>query len=198
MLDISQAEAEETTRALARCEGICAGISSGGSVAGALRIAAEVQNAVIVCIICDRGDRYLSTGCFAPKPPAVASVYQFPFAAARLIGLPAPHVLFTSGDDPATGQPWCPDCRRAVPAVRAAADTAGVTLLVVDVGERPAWKDAAHSFRTSETLQLRCIPTLMAWDVTHARPLARIDKELETASDEAAVQALAAAFFKSR
>jgi cysteine synthase B len=56
-LDISQEEAEETMRALARCEGIFAGVSSGGCVAGALRVAAQVENATIVCIICDRGVR---------------------------------------------------------------------------------------------------------------------------------------------
>jgi cysteine synthase B len=61
---VSQAEAEEITRRLAREEGIFAGISSGGSLAIALRIAAEVENATIVSIVCDRGDRYLSTGVF--------------------------------------------------------------------------------------------------------------------------------------
>jgi S-sulfo-L-cysteine synthase (O-acetyl-L-serine-dependent) len=61
---VSQADAEEMTRALARDEGICAGISSGGALVVALRIAAEVENATIVSIVCDRGDRYLSTGVF--------------------------------------------------------------------------------------------------------------------------------------
>ena len=64
IIDISQQEAEETTRQLARREGIFAGISSGGAVAAALKLDAEVRNAVIVTIICDRGDRYLSTGVF--------------------------------------------------------------------------------------------------------------------------------------
>lgn len=64
ILDISQDEAEQTMRALAAQEGIFCGVSSGGAVSGALRIAAEVENAVIVAIICDRGDRYLSTGVF--------------------------------------------------------------------------------------------------------------------------------------
>ena len=64
LLDIGQDEAESTMRALAQQEGIFCGVSSGGSVAGALRLAQEVENAVIVCIICDRGDRYLSTGVF--------------------------------------------------------------------------------------------------------------------------------------
>ncbi|MBI2311212.1 MAG: cysteine synthase CysM [Betaproteobacteria bacterium] len=61
---VSQAEAEEMTRRLAREEGIFAGISSGGAMAAALKVSAEVKNAVIVCIVCDRGDRYLSTGVF--------------------------------------------------------------------------------------------------------------------------------------
>ncbi|HZX30276.1 MAG TPA: cysteine synthase CysM [Rhodocyclaceae bacterium] len=62
--NVSQAAAEDITRRLAREEGIFAGISSGGAMAVALRIAAEVENAVIVSIVCDRGDRYLSTGVF--------------------------------------------------------------------------------------------------------------------------------------
>ncbi|MEW5889360.1 MAG: cysteine synthase CysM [Pseudomonadota bacterium] len=61
---VSQADAEEMTRRLAREEGIFAGISSGGAMCVALRISREVSNAVIVTIICDRGDRYLSTGVF--------------------------------------------------------------------------------------------------------------------------------------
>jgi cysteine synthase B len=61
---VSQADAEETARKLARVEGIFAGISSGGACAVALRIAREVENATIVFIVCDRGDRYLSTGVF--------------------------------------------------------------------------------------------------------------------------------------
>jgi cysteine synthase B len=61
---VSQANAEEMTRRLAREEGLFAGISSGGAVAVALRVSKELKNAVIVTIICDRGDRYLSTGVF--------------------------------------------------------------------------------------------------------------------------------------
>jgi cysteine synthase B len=64
VLEVSQAEAEDMTRRLAREEGIFCGISSGGSTLAALRLSAEVQNAVIVTVICDRGDRYLSTGVF--------------------------------------------------------------------------------------------------------------------------------------
>lgn len=64
IIDVTQQEAEETTRLLAAREGIFAGVSSGGAVAAALRLSREVQNAVIVAVICDRGDRYLSTGVF--------------------------------------------------------------------------------------------------------------------------------------
>jgi cysteine synthase B len=64
VVDMSQQEAEDTMRRLAREEGIFCGVSSGGAVAAALRLNAEVSNAVIVVIICDRGDRYLSTGVF--------------------------------------------------------------------------------------------------------------------------------------
>ncbi len=64
VMDISQEESEETMRRLAAEEGIFCGVSAGGSVAGALRLSAEVENATIVAIICDRGDRYLSTGVF--------------------------------------------------------------------------------------------------------------------------------------
>jgi cysteine synthase B len=63
-IDIGQDEAEKTTLALAAQEGIFCGISSGGAVAAALKLSAQVENAVIVAIICDRGDRYLSTGVF--------------------------------------------------------------------------------------------------------------------------------------
>lgn len=63
-IDIAQDAAENTTRALAAREGIFCGISSGGAVAAALKLSAEVENAVIVAIVCDRGDRYLSTGVF--------------------------------------------------------------------------------------------------------------------------------------
>ena len=63
-LEVQQADAERTTLALAAREGIFAGVSSGGAVAAALELSKQVENAVIVVIICDRGDRYLSTGVF--------------------------------------------------------------------------------------------------------------------------------------
>lgn len=65
IMDIEQKDAEITTRLLARQEGICAGVSSGGAVWAALQVAQHNPDAVVVCIICDRGDRYLSTGLFS-------------------------------------------------------------------------------------------------------------------------------------
>ena len=64
VIDMSQQEAEQTMRLLARREGVFCGVSSGGAVAGALRIAQEQPGSVVVAIICDRGDRYLSTGVY--------------------------------------------------------------------------------------------------------------------------------------
>ena len=61
---VNQADAEDMTRRLAREEGIFAGVSSGGAIWSALQVSAQVSNAIIVCIVCDRGDRYLSTGIF--------------------------------------------------------------------------------------------------------------------------------------
>jgi len=64
-IDMAQTTAEETMRELAKQEGVFGGVSSGGAVAAALQVASEVNDAVIVTIICDRGDRYLSTGVYA-------------------------------------------------------------------------------------------------------------------------------------
>ena len=64
IIDVTQDEAEHLTRELGRREGIFCGISSGGALAAALKLSAEVRDAVIVTIVCDRGDRYLSTGVF--------------------------------------------------------------------------------------------------------------------------------------
>lgn len=71
VLDVTQEEALVMMRRLAREEGICCGVSSGGAVAGALRVASEIKQGVVVAIICDRGDRYLSTGVFTPPEQVV-------------------------------------------------------------------------------------------------------------------------------
>ncbi|MDH0176629.1 cysteine synthase CysM [Aeromonas dhakensis] len=67
VLDVTLDESLAMMRRLAREEGICCGVSSGGAVAGALRVAAEIKQGVVVAIICDRGDRYLSTGVFSDE-----------------------------------------------------------------------------------------------------------------------------------
>ena len=64
IIDVTQQNAEETTRLMARCEGIFAGASSGGAMYVALQLVKKVKNAVIVTVVCDRGDRYLSTDLF--------------------------------------------------------------------------------------------------------------------------------------
>ena len=64
VIEVSQADSEEMTRRLAKEEGIFAGISSGGALWAALQVSREVDNATIVTVVCDRGDRYLSTGVF--------------------------------------------------------------------------------------------------------------------------------------
>ena len=67
VIDISQDQSERVMRKLATEEGIFAGVSSGGSVAAALQLSETLENAVIVAIVCDRGDRYLSTGVFSAR-----------------------------------------------------------------------------------------------------------------------------------
>lgn len=67
IMDIGQQEAEQTMRDLSQKEGIHCGVSSGGAVYAALELSRQLQNAVIVAIICDRGDRYLSSGVFSPR-----------------------------------------------------------------------------------------------------------------------------------
>jgi len=69
IVDVDQTDAEKTMRAMAENEGIFCGVSSGGSVYGALQLATRVKQAVIVAIVCDRGDRYLSTGVFSDCEP---------------------------------------------------------------------------------------------------------------------------------
>ena len=64
IIEVSQQDAEQTTRRMASEEGVFAGVSAGGAMWSALRVSGEVRNAVIVIIVCDRGDRYLSTGMF--------------------------------------------------------------------------------------------------------------------------------------
>lgn len=103
-MDITAREAEEMARTLARVEGIFAGISGAGAISAALRLSAELENAVIVAVVCDRGDRYLSTGVFneaaGKEDPAPVPAGEFHSAISRLVhGQPGPHyVLFTNGE----------------------------------------------------------------------------------------------------
>jgi cysteine synthase B len=64
VIDVSQEDATETTRLMAKKEGLLAGMSSGGALAAALKLATELESGVIVTIVCDRGDRYLSSDLF--------------------------------------------------------------------------------------------------------------------------------------
>jgi hypothetical protein len=199
VMEISQAEAEETMRSLARVEGIFAGVSSGGAISAALRLSATVENATIVAIVCDRGDRYLSTGVFseaaAAGDPGPCTVAEFPSAAARLRFFPAPHaVLFRASDDPETGEAWCPDVRRTLPAVRKAVADAGGTLLEVLVGDRPTWKSQDHPFRTDLRLRVAGVPTLVHWTADGAGE--RLGTELERSGTTAEAEELVRDFLQ--
>ncbi|CAD7703180.1 unnamed protein product [Ostreobium quekettii] len=191
VIDISQREAEETTRALARMEGIFCGVSSGGAVSAALRLSSEVENAVIAVIICDRGDRYLSTGIFSPQAiendPKPCPANEFPSAVARLPAYPAPrYVIFVADPDPETGESWCGDTNRALPIARELVREAGGTLLEVAVGSRPVWKDEHHPFRHDPELHLTCVPTMIHWQ--DGAPGERVGPELEAAKTSSLVE----------
>lgn len=201
VIDISQREAEETTRALARLEGIFCGVSSGGAVSAALRLSSEVENAVIAVIICDRGDRYLSTGIFSAKAmdndPQPCPSREYPSAVARLPAFPAPrYVIFIADPNPETGESWCGDTNRALPVARKLVREAGGTLLEVQVGSRPEWKDPQHPFRHRPELQLTCVPTMIRW--SDSGPAERIGPELESAKTQQEVEAVLHAFMFTR
>ncbi|KAJ3344301.1 hypothetical protein HDU93_000091 [Gonapodya sp. JEL0774] len=205
VLDIDQREAEETMRAMSRSEGIFAGVSSGGCVSAALRVSAMERNAVIVCIVCDRGDRYLSTGLFdhsaSSSDPLPIPYQQLPSATARLMAYPAPHyILFTASPDPTRpdGLEWCPDVRRAAPAVRKLVAQRGGTLLEVMVGQKAEWKDSRHPLRQSGWgVEINGVPTLVRW--RSSRPGQErwgrsIGKQLEGLGSDAEAERLVAAF----
>ncbi|KIZ05644.1 cysteine synthase B [Monoraphidium neglectum] len=138
VLDLTAREAEETARCLARVEGIFAGISGAGAVSAALRLSAEVDDAVIVAVVCDRGDRYLSTGVFnaaaGAEDPAPCHAAEFHSALARLLhGHAGPHyVLFTAGAG----------CEGGEGEAAAAAALKGAALLVRKF-VRDTWDDPA-------------------------------------------------------
>jgi len=194
VMDITQRESEEMMRAAAKTEGIFAGVSSGGALSAAIRLSAEVDNAVICVIVCDRGDRYLSSGLFAPsagaEDPRPCGPEALWSAVARLGAHPGPqYILFTSDPDPEKGgEPWCPDCARCISAAREVVRDAGGTLLEVNVGPRPEWKDPDHPLRHDRTFKVGGIPTLVRWGARKeggGAELARLSDVLEKAADPA-------------
>ncbi|KXS20460.1 cysteine synthase B [Gonapodya prolifera JEL478] len=208
VVDIDQREAEEMMRAMARTEGIFAGISSGGAISAALRVSAMSRNAVIVCIVCDRGDRYLSTGLFAPEAgtedPHPVPLDQFPSAAARLMAYPGPHyILFSASPDPSRedGLEWCPDVRRAVPSIRQLVRERGGTLLEVRVGQRSEWKDQRHPLRQPGWgIEVKGVPALVRWRAARSgndRWGRSIGKELEGLASEEEARRVAERFLEA-
>lgn len=191
-MDINQSESEEMMRALARMEGIFAGVSSGGAVSAAIRLSAQVENATICVIICDRGDRYLSSGLFSQEAgaldPTPVDTETLDAGLARLISHPGPHYVFFNADPDAEkgGQAWCPDCARCESVVRDEVAATGGTLLEVRVGPRPIWKDPEHPLRIrADDLQITGIPTLVRYEPhteqQKGRVVGRLAGELEQA-----------------
>lgn len=106
---------------------------------------------------------------------------------------PAPHyMLFTADPDPATGESWCPDCRRAVGSVRSVVAASGGSLLEVNVGDKPAWKSPDHPFR-HDPLQLKGVPSLLRV-APDGHELGRLCPELEGAADAQQAAAITSAF----
>ena len=149
VIDITQSEAEDVAIRLAREEGLWAGISSGGAVSAAMQVALEEPGRVVVCIICDRGDRYLSTGVFDPPAPTFHSTNPKDLDTALSAVLEsgeragaATFVAFTAA--------WCPDCQTAMPVMDElfAGALEGAQLLRCTVSkERDEWKSAEHPLR---------------------------------------------------
>ncbi|GBF89740.1 cysteine synthase B [Raphidocelis subcapitata] len=160
IMDITAREAEETARALARVEGVFAGISGAGAVSAALRLSAELEDAVIVAVVCDRGDRYLSTGVFdeaaGASDPAPAPAAEFHSALARLLHAHAgPHyVLFTDGDAPPAG---------AMAAARGIVEAGRGKVLEVRVGDDLELINLRQSIKRRYDFTLPSGPTLVAW-----------------------------------
>ena len=219
VIDITQRESQECMRALARCEGVLAGVSSGGAVSAALRVSAAVDDAVIAVIVCDRGDRYLSSGLLSAEAgaddPAPVGVAEH-LSALALLGTahPGPHYVYVSSgrypdDHPEhPNEPWCGDCRRSLPAARAAVVETGGTLLVVEAGTREEWKgNDAHPLRqplregcTFGLASVQGLPTLLRWGASPTgggAELARCGPELEAAETEADAARIVGEFIES-
>lgn len=132
------------------------------------------------------------------SPPSfwtkVSSTSAFSSALAELQAAPSPRFVLFLGVDPSTKGLWCPDVRRCAPAVRRACESAGASLLEVDVGGRDAWKGGPppHPFR-SAPLSLTGIPTLVAVD-GDGKEVGRVGSELEATGSEEEAAAVAGAF----
>jgi len=113
----------------------------------------------------------------------------------RYGGNPKVLVLFVAGDDKDTGESWCPDCRIASPVIYSMIEGKGYTVIEVDVGDRPTWKDPEHVLRKDETFKLTGVPTLMKWGI--GKPTARLDSELETCKTAGDVEKFVGAFLAS-
>jgi len=115
-----------------------------------------------------------------------------------LLALPAPqYVYYTASPDPATGQPWCPDCRRSLPAARELVAASGGSLAEVNVGPRRAWREPDHPLRTLPWLRLSGVPTFVRWGRDAAGGgaiLARVDRTLERAGTEAEARQVLGSF----
>ena len=127
-----------------------------------------------------------------------ASTSSYPSELKALLAAPVPRFVLFLGVDPSTKALWCPDVRRCAPAIRKACETAGASLLEVDVGGRDAWRGGGpsspppHPFRAAP-LSLSGIPTLVAVD-DRGEEIGRVGGELEATGSEAEAAEVAAAF----
>ena len=109
----------------------------------------------------------------------------------RYGGNPKVLLLFVAGDDE-SGASWCGDCRLATPVIYSLIKGKGYTVIEIDVGDKPTWKDPDHELRLSEKFKLTGVPTLMKWGI--GKPIARLDSELETCKTEDDVERFVRAF----
>ena len=111
----------------------------------------------------------------------------------RYSGNPKVLLLFVAGDDE-TGESWCPDCRLATPVIYSLLDGRGFTVIEIDVGDKPTWKDPDHELRRSDKFKLTGVPTLMKWGQKGI--IARLDSELETCKTTSDVEVFVREFLQ--
>ena len=191
IIDISQEDADETARQLAVQEGIFAGMSSGGAVSASIRLAAEEAGRVVVCIVCDRGDRYLSTGVFEPPPPSHHSCFYKHLdatLAAHQRSLPTTTPLFIL-----LTAPWCSECSKVLPILNEsfAGDTRASLLRCV-VGKTPEeWRAPGHPLKlrwdVSKLPSLAYVGTPKSPEVPRVLSLEQLDSEQVRLTSEAFV-----------